>query len=137
MRHGASGFSLVEVLVAASILAVGLGSLAQLALLARRGAQSAAHISLAAVLAQDKMEQLRAAEWPDAASVGCCEFFDAQGRRLADGAAAPPAGTQYVRRWSVQPVALLPESARVMRVWVEPRGFAAVRLIGVRARRTE
>jgi prepilin-type N-terminal cleavage/methylation domain-containing protein len=136
MRNGASGFSLVEVLVAASILAVGLGSLAQLALLARRGAHSAAVTTLAAVLAQDKLEQLRAAEWPEAASANCCEFFDAHGRRLADGP-SPPVGTQFVRRWSIEPIALVPQSARAMHVWVEPRGFAAVHLAGVRARRTD
>lgn len=136
MKDGANGFSLVEVLVALSILAVGLGSLMQLALLARRATQSAALITLAAVLAQDKMEQLRAAEWPEAASAGCCEFFDAAGRRLADAPSAP-IGTEYVRQWSVEPVALIPESARVVQVWVAARGSATVRLTGVRSRRTE
>jgi prepilin-type N-terminal cleavage/methylation domain-containing protein len=136
MKAGAKGFSLVEVLVAASILVVGVGSLTQLALLARRATQAADLITLAAILAQDKMEQLRAAEWPEAASAGCCEFFDAAGRRLADSASAP-IGTAYVRQWSVEPVALIPESARVVQVWVAAHGSETVRLAGVRSRRAE
>jgi prepilin-type N-terminal cleavage/methylation domain-containing protein len=135
MSKRADGFTLVEVMVATSILVVGVVSLAQLALLARKSDQAAALVTIAAVLAQDKMEQLRAAEWPGAATDGCCEFFDFEGRRLADGAAAP-VGTQFVRGWSIEPVALMPGAAQALHVWVSPRGAATVRLVSVRARRS-
>ena len=94
MKDGANGFSLVEVLVAVSILAVGIGSLMQLALLARRATQSAALITLAAVLARDKMEQLRAAEWPEAASEWPPRVLDAAGHPLADAPRRRIVGTR-------------------------------------------
>jgi prepilin-type N-terminal cleavage/methylation domain-containing protein len=134
MNDRADGFTLVEVMIATSLLAVGLVSLAQLAIVARASDHSAALLTIASVLAQDKMERLRAEPWPEAASAGCCEFFDANGGLIGDGP-SPPAGTQYVRRWSVDSVAVMPESARLLQVWVEPRGAAAVRLVGVRSRR--
>ena len=121
-----------------SILAVGLGSLMQLALLARRGDRTQRLlITLAAVLAQDKMEQLRAAPWPEAASAGCCEFFDAGGRRLAD---APTAPDRNRIRAAVVGRTGRPSSPSLhacVQVWVAARGAATVRLAGVRSRRTE
>jgi prepilin-type N-terminal cleavage/methylation domain-containing protein len=134
MNNRADGFTLVEIMVATSLLVVGLIALAQLALLARRSDQAAASVTIASVLAQDGMEQLRAAVWPDGASISCCEFFDAQGAPLAGGPLAP-AGTEFVRGWSIEPVAAVADAARVLHVWVAPRGAATLRLVSVRARR--
>jgi prepilin-type N-terminal cleavage/methylation domain-containing protein len=134
MNNRADGFSLIEVMIATSILAIGLISLAQLALLSRASDRAAAFVTTASVLAQDKMEQLRAAPWPDSGGPACCEFFDAGGVLLGDGPTAP-VGTVYVRRWSIDPVAGVADSARVLQVWVTPRGAAAVRLLSVRSRR--
>jgi prepilin-type N-terminal cleavage/methylation domain-containing protein len=134
MNNRADGFTLIEVMVAISLLAVGLVSLVQLALLARASDRSAALLTIASVLAQDKMEQLRAEEWPAAASDFCCEFFDAHGALLASGS-SPPVGTAYVRRWAIEPVPFIPASACALRVSVAPRGVAPVRLAGVRSRR--
>ena len=135
MNNRADGFSLVEVMIATSILAIGLVSLAQLALLSRASDRAAAFVTTASVLAQDKMEQLRAAPWPESGGAACCEFFDAGGVLLGDGPTAP-VGTEYVRRWSIDPVAgIVSDSARVLQVWVTPRGAAAVRLLSVRSRR--
>lgn len=134
MNNRADGFSLVEALIATSILAIALVSLAQLALLSRASDRAAAFVTTAAVLAQDKMEQLRAAPWPDGGSTACCEYFGAGGIRLGDGPTAP-VGTDYVRRWSIDPIAGVSDSARVVQVWVTPRGAAPVRLLSVRSRR--
>ena len=134
MNDRSDGFTLVEVMIATSILAVGLVSLAQLALVARNSNQAAARLTIASVLAQDKLEQLRAAPFPDGASASCCEFFDAQGAPLGDGP-TPPVGTDFARWWSIDPVAAVPESARVLSVWVAPGGAAAMRLTTVRSRR--
>jgi prepilin-type N-terminal cleavage/methylation domain-containing protein len=134
MNNRAKGFSLVEVMFATSILAIALVSLAQLALLSRASDRAAASITTATVLAQDKMEQLRAAPWPDGGSTACCEYFGAGGASLGDGPTAP-VGTEYIRRWSIDPVAGVADSARVLQVWVTPRGTAAVRLLSVRSRR--
>jgi prepilin-type N-terminal cleavage/methylation domain-containing protein len=133
MDRRADGFSLVEVMVATCVLAVGLVSLVQLALLAQAANRSAALVTVAAMLAQNKMEQLRSSSWPDA-SESCCEYFGVHGERLTGG--APPVGTAFVRRWTIDPVSTMPESARVLQVWVTPAGGAApVRLVSIRSRR--
>ena len=135
MKTRADGFSLVEVMVATCVLAVGLVSLVQLALLAQAANRSAALVTVAAMLAQNKMEQLRGSSWPDA-SQNCCEYFDVHGGALPGGA-GPPVGTAFVRRWTIEPVAALPDAARVLHVWVAPaRGAAPVRLVSIRSRRT-
>lgn len=136
MKQGADGFALVEVVVATSIFAVGLVTLAQLALAARRSDWSAAVLTTASVLAQDKMEQLRAQAWPASGSAVCCEYFDAQAARLTDGGTTP-IGTMYVRGWSIVPLPALPEGALSLHVWVAPRDAATVRLTSVRASRVD
>jgi prepilin-type N-terminal cleavage/methylation domain-containing protein len=57
------GFSLVETLVATTIMSVALASLAQLFLISTKSNQSARLTSVASVLAQQKMEQLRGLTW--------------------------------------------------------------------------
>jgi uncharacterized protein (TIGR02598 family) len=135
MSRTADGFTLVEVMVATSVLTVGVVALVQLALLAQAAGRAAARVTVAAVLAQDKMEQLRAQEWPEA-SAGCCDYFDAHGGLLAGGT-SPPVGTAFTRRWAIDAMPVFPEAARVLRVWVAPATGAAapVRLVSVRARR--
>jgi prepilin-type N-terminal cleavage/methylation domain-containing protein len=57
------GFSLVETLVATTIMTVALASLAQLFLISTKANQSARLTTNASVLAQQKMEQLRGLMW--------------------------------------------------------------------------
>jgi prepilin-type N-terminal cleavage/methylation domain-containing protein len=57
------GFSLLEVLIATSLMAVGLTALAQLFALSTRTNHGAKTTTYAAVLAQQKMEQLRGLTW--------------------------------------------------------------------------
>jgi prepilin-type N-terminal cleavage/methylation domain-containing protein len=59
----ARGFSLVETLVATTIMTVALSSLAQLFLISTKANQSARITTGASVLAQQKMEQLRGLTW--------------------------------------------------------------------------
>jgi prepilin-type N-terminal cleavage/methylation domain-containing protein len=132
----ANGFTLVEVLVALTVIAVGVVSLAQLALTARGAANSAWMVTTASVLAQDQMERLRATGWPSASTTWCCDFFDGNGEWLASGG-DPPVGTTYARRWSVTPLPADPSSACVLQVWITSRRPAgSIRLVGVRARRS-
>jgi type II secretory pathway pseudopilin PulG len=58
-----AGFSLLETLVAITLLTVGVCSLAQLFVISARANQRAHAITTASVLAQQKMEQLRALMW--------------------------------------------------------------------------
>ena len=57
------GFSLLEVLVASTIMAVALTTLAQLFVMSTNANMSAKSTTYAAVLAQQKMEQLRGLAW--------------------------------------------------------------------------
>ena len=59
----ARGFSLLEVLVATTLLTVSLTALAQLFAIATRANSSARATTYATVLAQQKMEQLRSLTW--------------------------------------------------------------------------
>ena len=129
------GFTLIETLIATTGLTIGVVSVAYLTLASRNSAQSAWRITSAAVLAQDEMERLRASPWPAAASAECCEYFDADARRLAAGASPPP-GTAYIRRSSVDPLPSNPGAAWLMQVWVAPaRAAGTIHLVGVRSRR--
>jgi prepilin-type N-terminal cleavage/methylation domain-containing protein len=158
---GTLGFSLVEVLFALAVLSVALTGLAQLFTVAGRTNARARATTYAAVLAQQKMEQLRGLAYgfdplgravtdieadvtmqpespgggaglqpsPPGAlaenTVGYVDYLDANGASLGGGAAVPPAGTAYVRRWSVEP---LPSSSNtiVLQVLVtRPRSRAA------------
>jgi len=60
---GQSGFSLLEVMIATSLLTVAISSLAQLFVVSARANTSARATTYASVLAQQKMEQLRGLTW--------------------------------------------------------------------------
>jgi prepilin-type N-terminal cleavage/methylation domain-containing protein len=60
---GEKGFSLVETLIATTIMTVALAALAQMFALSTRNNQSARSTTFAATLAQQKMEQLRSLTW--------------------------------------------------------------------------
>jgi prepilin-type N-terminal cleavage/methylation domain-containing protein len=60
---GEGGFSLIEVLVATTILTVALSALAQLFAIATNANTGAKSTTFAALLAQQKMEQLRGLTW--------------------------------------------------------------------------
>jgi type II secretory pathway pseudopilin PulG len=152
-RAREGGFSLLEVLFATSILTVALVSLAQLFTISTRANTSARATTFSAVLAQQKMEQLRGLTWgfdslglpltdtttkttvvPETAtgglgltpspagtltanSDGYCDYVDASGNLLGGGT-TPPAGTVFIRRWSVEPLPTNPNNTIVLQVLV-------------------
>src|SRR5205807_2833368 len=73
-RAASHGFSLVEVLIALTVLVVAIGTLAGVAVLASRANTAARMTSVATLVAAEKLEQLRALAWG----------FDASGRPLSD-----------------------------------------------------
>jgi len=135
---GQSGFTLIETLLAVSMLTIAVVSVANVMTLVARTSQGGAATGLAVVLATQKLEQLRALTWGfDAAGIaasdlstnvsvspeqptggtglsssppdalrrnvnGFCDFLDARGVVLTGGIL--PAGTIYVRRWSIRPL---------------------------------
>jgi type II secretory pathway pseudopilin PulG len=132
-----AGFSLLETLIAAVIVATGVAALAQLATLCVQSNARARQTTVATVIAHQKVEELFA----DAAAAGLpaspagtldrnvdgyCEFVDTTGRALGRGP-APPAGSAYVRRWSIDPVPGSPSQTSIVQVLVLDlrRGLAA------------
>jgi len=71
---GERGFSLLEVLTATTVLTVGLAALAQLFVISTRANFGAKSTTMASILAQQKMEQLRGLTWG----------FDALGLPVSD-----------------------------------------------------
>ena len=154
------GFSLIEVLLATTLTTVAAVGLAQLAGMSARVNHVARSSTLASTLASQKMEQLRALAWTlDAAgnpvsetglassppgalvqdTAGYCDYVDAAGRSL--GGPPAPIGAEFVRRWSVEPLALnetLLVQVSVTRIGARAgnrRASGETRLADVRTRR--
>src|SRR5262245_65599570 len=109
-----SGFTILEVLVAATILVVAVSALASLLSSTTAVNVSARHATRAVLLAMEKMEQLRALPFDDPALAA-----SPPGTLEADVAGfsdAPADG--YRRRWSIAPLDALPASACVVQVLV-------------------
>jgi hypothetical protein len=130
------GFSLLESLIACTLLTVGLLSLAQLMTVAASLNESSRHGTLAAVLAAQKVEELRALV-DQAPGV---DFIDSLGNPLAPSGGGLPARTAYVRRWTVDPLDV-DSAASVIEVIVTRApgrtgpGSPAIRIIAVRSKK--
>jgi Tfp pilus assembly protein PilV len=98
------GFSLLDALVAAAILASALLSLAQLIAFAVKTTAAAGRTTDAALLASQKVEQLRAGSWGE----------------LQSGTDSPAAG--FTRTWMVTPLAADPDYVAVVEVLVRAPG---------------
>jgi prepilin-type N-terminal cleavage/methylation domain-containing protein len=114
MLRSACGFTLIEVLVALGIVVGGVTALAPLASMTVRANTLARTMTTTAILAQQKMEELlpevgvdldRSPAGALARNLdGWFDFVDRSGHVLGGGA-PPPAGADYLRRWSVEPLA--------------------------------
>lgn len=130
------GFSLVEALVASTLLATALAGLAHLFVVASRANIHARDTTYATVLAAQKLEELRAGVFPEHTAGESIERLDARGRVLADGADARHA--TYQRRWTIEPLPAYPLDAVVISVVVSRRSApndGAVHLTTIRARK--
>jgi prepilin-type N-terminal cleavage/methylation domain-containing protein len=85
-----TGFSLLEVLIAVSILAAAIGTVAQLSVVAARANTAARTATFASLLAAQKMEQLRALTW------GVDAFGQPIGDTTTDVTTMPPRAHQGV-----------------------------------------
>ena len=159
----ARGFSLLEVLVATAVVVVAVAALAQVFAVAIHANAGARSMTFSLLLAQQKMEEIVAA-WADQDlngatpgaspagvldrnTAGYCDYVDANGKSLGGGTTPPP-GAAYLRRWSIDPLPLYPDSTRVLHVLAtRSRGTAdpasdvtrrpdTTRLIAVRTRRS-
>ena len=98
------GFALLEALIAAAILAAALLSLAQLIAFAVRTTAAAGRMTDAALLAAQKVEELRAGSWGE----------------LQSGTDSPAAG--FTRTWTVTPTAADPDYVMVLEILVRAPG---------------
>ena len=112
------GFSLLEALIAAAILASALLSLAQLIAFAVTATAAAGRMTVAALLAAQKVEELRAASWGE----------------LQPGTDSPAAG--YTRAWSVNPLITDPDYGVLLEVVVQATG-GQTRMVAVKTGASE
>jgi prepilin-type N-terminal cleavage/methylation domain-containing protein len=133
------GFTLVETIVAASLLAVALATLAQFVGAGVQSGAAARARSATTQIAEQKMEQMRAMSWPAIAAMPAdsTEYLDASGNQRCAGASSPCGDAVYVRRWSVAPAAF---STDVLIIRVDARlvgkGHGHATLSTARGRRT-
>jgi Tfp pilus assembly protein PilV len=100
----ADGFSLIEALIAASILIAGVAAVVQLLILAIATTHAAGDATRAVILAAQKVEELRSEPWAE----------------LAGG--EERIGT-FIRRWWVTPLAVDPDhSVSIVIVVERPQG---------------
>jgi prepilin-type N-terminal cleavage/methylation domain-containing protein len=116
VRRNVRGFSLVEVLVAASLLATALVALGHLLILAATAGRMARSQSVAVLLAAGKLEELKAGlEALPAVPEAGTDRVDSTGTPFDDLAGARTMPT-YVRRWSATP---LPMDSALLRLDVQ------------------
>jgi prepilin-type N-terminal cleavage/methylation domain-containing protein len=136
-----AGFTLLEVMIALTLLTGAFLAVAQLLAVAARASDRSRALATGAVLAAQKMEQLRALSWaydidgapldglglspPDALSAdaaGFVDYFDGSGAPISGGPPPPPQAV-FARRWSVeQDAGMAPPAALVLRAAVFYRG---------------
>ncbi len=125
------GFSLVEILIASTILIVALLSLAQLLSLATAANGAAGRATFSAVLAAEKLEELHTLTWESVRRQAgeSVDYLDRSGRPVGNAAAAA-----YGRRWLIDPLPADPDNSLVIQVMVGGRRDEA-RIAGVRTRK--
>jgi hypothetical protein len=135
----AHGCSLVEVVVAMAMLAAGLTALAPLMVQSARTTTASGNRTIAALLAADKVEQLRALAWTvDAAGLPVSDPalsgspLDALDRDISGF--VDHVGS-WTRRWTIQPFPSWPADVVVLQVRVLGTLGDDVRLVAIRARR--
>ena len=152
--RAARGFSLVETLVATTLLIVAVGGLAHLATLAASTNQRARSATVATLLATSKADELLAVPWGDQTALardddGSLERNVAGFYDLLNHTGVPAGGDRgdvlsgvaYVRRWSVRALAHDPGNALVLEVVVAGEASGAggsrilTRILTIRGRR--
>ena len=117
------GFSLVETLIATALMAGALASIAQFIGAAAQSGTAARTRALAALMAAQKMEEIRVASW-DAIAVGPpagVEYLDRSGHARCPVVDVPCGDAVFVRRWSVT-TAPFSAGIRIVEVDVRPVG---------------
>jgi prepilin-type N-terminal cleavage/methylation domain-containing protein len=133
------GFSLVETLVATTLLAGALVALAQFVGATVESGTAARARAISTHMAVQKLEELRSLPWAaiSAMPAESIDYLDAAGRQRCGSAAVPCGEARYVRRWSATP-APFSSGVRIIQVDVSPVATAhgTTTLVTARARLT-
>lgn len=133
------GFTLIETIIAVSLLAVALVTLAQFVGAGVQTGSAARARATTTVMAEQKMEQLRATPWAAIAAPGgsVSDYLDASGRVRCEGATEPCGDAVYERRWSAT-LASFSTGVLIIQVDVSPigKGHGRSTLVTARARMT-
>ena len=136
MRHwqSSSGFTIVEVIVASSVLMAVWLAMARLLVLTTAANTGARAVMEATTLAVDKMEQLRALPFDDPA------FAHSPPLALTTNVEGyyDVLDARYIRRWVIEPLASYPGAALSIQVYVvRTAGVGEARLATIKSRRVE
>jgi prepilin-type N-terminal cleavage/methylation domain-containing protein len=133
------GFSLVETIVATSLLAAALVALAQLVDAGVQSGAAARARAATTLMAEQKMEQLRALPWATLATIApdATDYLDMAGDEQCGAAHEACGDAVYVRRWSAIPASF---SSAVLILEVDVhlvgKGHGSTTLVSARARMT-
>ena len=126
MGHAETGFGipvafqsvvhLVEVLIAASLLAAVCVSLPHAFSGAVRANLAAANVTWTLVLAAQKVEEIRSQPFPEPGAQESYDLLDARGRPVDDAGRVPA----YIRKWRTEPFAAAPDRTVLIMVTVSP-----------------
>ena len=133
------GFSLVETIVATSLLATALVALAQLVGAGIQSGFAARTRAATTVMAEQKMEQIRALPWAAVAAMPAevTDYLDAAGSERCGGASVPCGDAVYVRRWWAAPSAFASGVVIIqVDVGLVGKGHGSTTLVTARARMT-
>jgi prepilin-type N-terminal cleavage/methylation domain-containing protein len=138
-----NGFTLIEVLVAMTLLATASAGVGGLITMAGSSVRAARAHTWATILAGDKLEHMRALSWsqlgrsPGGALqrdvAGYVDYLDAKGQEVGSAA-----GAVYTRRWSIQALPADPDNTVLLQVLVMPtvrHGGISVALTSLRSRK--
>ncbi len=95
------GFTLLEVLLALSILAFGLLGLAAMQLYAMQGRSSGRHSTFAAALAQTQMDELQRRNWTTVADTGGAWVSQTRNESVQEDGATSQVEQAYTLSWRI------------------------------------
>jgi type II secretory pathway pseudopilin PulG len=125
------GFTILEVVVAIAVVIVSAAGVASLFVASSRAVAISRNATIAALLAREKIEQLRAVPFGDPALVPAA--LDSLSLDVNGYADAPAAG--YMRRWSITPLPMYPTSSVILQVTVLHGTDRALRVATIRSRK--
>lgn len=133
------GFSLVETIIATSLLAGALVTLAQFVGAAVQSGAAARTRAATTLMAVQKIEQIRGLSWAAIAATASqtTDYLDASGNERCPGANVPCGEAVYTRHWSSTP-ASFSAGVLIIEVDVSPvgKGHGRTTLVTARARMT-